>query len=229
MCRTRLKPVRPGGSGMIKSGILLRIILALALCAPVRTEAAKQAADDPRIAAAAAFRGDVYILSGGFGVFSTGLGKLKMQLEQKGVAASLVSYQSWRGISQKIVEHRRQYGRKPIVIIGHSLGANNAILIASALKKKGIQVDLIVSLASTAPMTVPSNVRNVFNFYFESGGWGHIFKGESDFAGRLNNVDMSNRPGMGHFTLDDSAELRDQVVRTVLRYVRPAKSAMAIR
>lgn len=211
---------------MIKSSILLRIFLFLAilLSAPVRGDTAPQT-DDRQ--AAATSQGDVYILSGGFGIFSTGLTKLKTQLQESGVSASLVSYQSWRGVAQKIIEHRRQYGRKPVVIIGHSLGANNAISIANALKKKSIQVDLIVSLASTAPMMVPSNVRNVFNFYFKSGGWGYIFEGESDFAGALNNVDMSNQPGMTHFTLDDSPVLRDEVVRKVLRYVRPAKSAMA--
>jgi acetyl esterase/lipase len=196
------------------------------LCTTVRVEAANQATEDTPIAAANAFQGDVYILSGGFGVFSTGLTKLKMQLQQSGVTASLVSYQSWRGVAQKIVEHHRQYGRKPVVIIGHSLGANNAISIANALKKKSIQVDLIVGLASTAPMMVPSNVRNVFNVYFKSGGWGHIFEGESDFAGALNNMDMSKQPGMTHFNVDDSQALRDQVVRNVLRHVRPAKSAM---
>jgi hypothetical protein len=211
---------------MIRSGILLRIclLLAVALCAPAR---AGTAAGDARTAAAKSFQGDVYILSGGFGVFSTGLGKLKAQLEQKGVAASLLSYQGWRGVSRKIIEHRRQYGRKPVVIIGHSLGANNAILIANALKKEGIQVDLIVSLASTARMTVPSNVRNVVNYYFSSGGWGYIFEGESGFTGNLNNMDMSNHPGVGHFTVDDDQVLRDQVVAKVLRYVRPARSAMA--
>jgi hypothetical protein len=214
---------------MIKSGILLRIclLLAVALCLPVRVEAAKLTADDTRIAAAKTFQGDVYILSGGFGVFSTGLSKLKTQLEQKGVTASLASYQSWRRISQQIVEHRRRYGRKPVVIIGHSLGANNALLIANELKKKGIRVDLIVSFAATAPLSVPSNVRNVVNFYFKTGGWGYVLKGDNDFSGKLNNTDMSNQPGMGHFTLDDSPQVRDQVVRTVLRYVRPASSAMA--
>jgi hypothetical protein len=192
----------------------------------VRAEAQQATDTDQRqLAAAAGFQSDVYILSGGFGVFSTGLGKLKAQLEQKGVDASLVSYQSWRGVSRKIVRHRQQYGRKPVVIIGHSLGANNAILIADDLKKKGVQVDLIVSYASTAPMTVPSNVRNVYNFYFESGGWGYIFTAGSGFGGTLNNVDMSKRPGMTHFNVDDSPDLRDEVVRNVLRYVRPAKAS----
>lgn len=214
---------------MFQSGILLRICLLLALVpfAPVRADSASQAAADARSAAVApAFQGDVYILSGGFGVFSSGLTKLKTQLMEKGVAASLVSYQGWRGVARTIVEHRRQYGRKPIVIIGHSLGANNAILIANSLKKRAIQVDLIVSYAATAPMAVPSNVHNVVNFYFKSRGWGHVFEGESDFVGALNNMDISNQPGMTHFTVDDSQALRDQVVRNVLRYVRPVKSAM---
>jgi len=217
---------------MIKSSILLRIVLlaAIALYAPIHANAAPQAAagDTGTVAAAAPFQGDVYILGGGFGVFSTGLAKLKAQLKEKGVTASLVSYQSWRSVAQKIIDHRSKYGRKPVVIIGHSLGANNAILVANALKKKGIQVDLIVSLASTAPMMVPSNVRNVINFYFKSGGWGGVFQGESDFAGALDNEDMSTQPGVSHFNVDDNPELRDQVVRSVLRYVRPAKSAMAV-
>jgi hypothetical protein len=213
---------------MIKFGILRHISILLALAFTlVGVEAAPQSSSgDAQVAGAATFQGDVFILSGGFGIFSTGLGKLKAQLAREGVAASIVSYQSWRGISQKIAQHRRQYGRKPVVIIGHSLGATNAVLVAQALKKKGVQVDLIVSYAATAPMTVPSNVRNVVNYYFKSGGWGAIFTADSDFSGKLNNVDLSNRPGLGHFTVDDSPELRDQVVRAVVRYVRPAKSAL---
>ncbi len=194
---------------MIKSSILLRIclLLAIVLCTPIRADATQQTSDDTGAAAAATtFQGDIYILGGGFGVFSTGLEKLRIQLQQKGVTASRVSYQSWRMVAQKITEHRGQYGRKPVVIIGHSLGANNAILIANALKKKGIQVDLIVSLASTAPMMVPSNVRNVVNVLFLVRRLGAIFEGEGDFAGNLNNVDMSNHPGIG--ALQQSTTIR---------------------
>ena len=212
---------------MIKSGILLRvcILVAIALCSPVRADAAQQpAAEQPvAVAAAASFQGDVYILGGGFGIFSTGLAKLKTQLKQNGVTATRANYQAWREVAQEIAAHRAKYGRKPVVIIGHSLGANNAVAVANALKTKGIQVDLIVSYAATAPMVVPSNVRNVLNFYFKSGGWGGVFKGGNGFSGSLNNVDMSTRPGMSHFNVDDSPELRDQVVSNVLKYVKPSK------
>ena len=210
---------------MFQSALRLCLFLIVALIGPISAAAAAQQAD--AAAAKPAFQGDVFILKGGYSVFSTGLNQLGAQLKQNGVAASVVSYQSWRSVAQTIIDHRQRYGRKPVVLIGHSLGGNNAILIANTLKKKGIQVDLIVSYASTAEMSVPSNVRNVLNFYFKSGGWGGIYKGESDFNGALTNLDMSTQPGMTHFNIDDNQALRDQVVRNVLRYVRPGKSAMA--
>ena len=213
---------------MTNVGILLRIFLVFAAFQifPVTADAAPRKAEGAAHAAAAAVRVDVYILRGGFGVFSTGLSKLQTQLKAKGVDASIVSYQSWRRVAQKIAHHRGQHGRTPVVIIGHSLGANNTILIANELQKKGIEVDLIVSYASTAPMLVPSNVRNVSNFYFKSGGWGGVFKGASGFAGNLDNIDLSTLPGMTHFNVDDSPQLRELVVRNVLRHFRPAKQAM---
>jgi len=167
------------------------------------------------------FQGDVYLLTGGFGVFSTGLRDLGTQLAQRGVTATQASYQGWRSIARKIADHRQRYGRRPVIIIGHSFGADSAIQIANALKAKGIQVDLIVSYAATTPLTVPSNVRKVLNFYFKSGGWGAVLKGDRDFRGVLDNRDLSGTAGIGHFNVDDNQALRDQVVREVLRYARP--------
>lgn len=207
---------------MINSRTLIGICLATALAL---FNAAESAGAGRESATASSFQGDIYLLTGGLGLFSTGLGGLRTQLAQSGVTASQASYQGWRSIAQKIAAHRQVYGRKPVVIIGHSLGANSAILIANALKAKGIQVDLIVTYAATTPLTVPSNVRNVLNFYFESGGWGAILKGDRDFRGSLDNQDLSGTSGISHFNVDDNQALRDQVVRKVLVYVRPQKQA----
>jgi len=207
---------------MINSRTLIGICLAAALA----LFSAEQGAGAGRErASASSFQGDVYILSGGFGLFSTGLSDLRTQLAGSGIAASQASYQSWRSIAKKIADHRQNHGRKPVVIIGHSLGANSAIMIANYLKSKGIQVDLIVTYAATAPLTVPSNVRNVLNFYFKSGGWGAVLKGDRDFGGSLENEDLSGNSGIGHFNVDDSQALRDRVVRKVLVYVKPQKRA----
>lgn len=211
---------------MTKSASLLRafLLFILALGVPLAAHAAGQATGgaEPAVAAVSAPQSDVYILSGGFGVFSTGLKQLQSKLKQNGVAATIMSYQAWRSTAKRIVANRNKYGPRPVVIIGHSLGADNTVLIANELKKKGIPVDLIVSFASTAPQTVPSNVRNVLNYYFKSGGWGGLFTGAGDFTGALDNRDMSTHSGMSHFNVDDNPGLRDEVVRNVVRVVGPA-------
>jgi pimeloyl-ACP methyl ester carboxylesterase len=171
------------------------------------------------------FRGDVYILRGGAGVFSTGLIKLADKLKQIGIAPTVISHEAWRLAAITIVQHQTQYGRRPVILIGHSLGADSALHIAQMLKKKGVEVDYIGSFAATGTASVPSNVRNVTNFYFKSGGWGAALTQESDFRGTLKNEDMSARYGVNHFTIDDNDALQNEVVRDVLRYARPLKSA----
>lgn len=221
---------------MVRERISLRLLLLLAAahCLPVQGHAAgsaqvaKQAAAPQReqTALAAGAGGDVYILRGGAGVFSTGLLDLSATLKQSGVPSSVISYQAWRSAVQAIIANRQKFGRRPVVIIGHSLGANNAIKMANALQAKGITVDLIVSLASTSAMSVPANVREVDNFYFKVGGWGGLFSPDSGFSGSLSNVDVSVRAGMTHFNIDDDPALRGDIVRSVLRYVQPRKAAM---
>jgi len=207
------------------------MLLAAAHCLPFEAHAAgsalvaKQIEQRQQTAQAAGTGGDVYILRGGAGVFSTGLLELSAALRQSGVASSVISYQAWRSAVQAIIANRQKFGRRPVVIVGHSLGANNAIKMANALQAKGINVDLIVSLASTSALSVPANVREVDNFYFKVGGWGGLFSPESGFSGTLSNEDVSTRRGMTHFNIDDDPALRVDIVRSVLRYVKPQKAA----
>ena len=123
-------------------------------------------------AARAPFQGDVYILLGGAGVFSTGLTTLAGKLERSGVASVVTSHEAWRLAARTILQHQAQYGRKPVVLIGHSLGGDSTLLIAKMLKQKGVKVDYIAIFSATGTASIPSNVRNITNFYFKSGGWG---------------------------------------------------------
>lgn len=222
---------------MVRARNSLRILLLLATTqflaletrAATAAPAAKQTVTEQgeQTAQAAGSGGDVYILRGGAGVFSVGLLQLSASLKQSGVASNVISYQAWRSAVQAIIVNHRKYGRRPVVIIGHSLGANNAIKMANALQAKGINIDLIVSLASTSAMNVPANVGAVDNFYFKVGGWGGLFSPESGFSGSLNNEDVSVREGMTHFNIDDDPALRSEIVRSVLRHVKPQKAAQA--
>lgn len=167
---------------------------------------------------------EIYIFGGGYGVFSTGLAGLADQLSRNGVQPKRLSYAAWRTAEREILANRSKSGRRPIILIGHSLGANSTIELAEALKKQGIQVDFIASFAATTQLAVPSNVRNVTNYYFKSGGWGGIFVEGDGFRGNLDNRDVSVMPGVDHFNIDDNQDLRDEVVRSVVRHASSGRT-----
>src|SRR5690349_5658709 len=84
----------------------------------------------------------VYFLRGLFGVFSTGMDAMDEQLRNKGVKAEAIGHLAWKGAVDKIVADRAAGKPGPLVLVGHSQGANNVIEMARELEKKKIPVDL---------------------------------------------------------------------------------------
>ncbi len=114
----------------------------------------------------------------------------------------------------------QQNPRAPVILIGHSLGANAVIDIAEGLEKHGIRVDYMATFAATAPDPLPGNVRRVVNYYFKRHGWGLPLTPGPRFRGNLDNRDFSDIKDIGHFNIEKQRPLQDEVVRNVLRIVR---------
>ncbi len=170
-------------------------------------------------------RGDVYLLRGFAGVFSRGLDNIGSKLAGRGVKAKVISHSDWVVATNQIIANQKRYGRKPVVLIGHSLGANAIIRMATELKKKRIRVDYMSTFAATSPTLVPSNVRKITNYYFKTDGWGKPVKVARGFRGRLKNIDFSKSSTVGHFNIDKQPRLQAQVINNVLRIVKRRKSA----
>ena len=171
------------------------------------------------------FQGDVYLLRGFAGVFSRGLDNIGSKLEGRGVKAQVIAHTNWLSATNQIIANRKRYGRKPVILIGHSLGANAIIRMATELKKKRIRVDYMATFAATNPGLVPSNVRKITNYYFKTDGWGKPVKVARGFRGRLKNIDFSKSATVGHFNIDKQPRLQAQVINNVLRVVKKQKSA----
>ena len=177
-------------------------------------------------AAARAKRGDVYLLRGFGNVFSRGLDAMGSKLSKSGVSAKVIGHGSWQSAVRQIVKNRKKR-RTPVVLIGHSLGANKALRMAEALAKERIPVSFLVTFAATNPRPVPRNVRKATNYYFESEGWGEKLKRGPGFRGRLKNIDFSKSKTVGHFNIDKQPRLQRQVINNVLRIVGARKRASA--
>lgn len=178
---------------------------------------------NPTLAATRGRRGgrpQVYLLRGLANIFSTGLDEIGRKLRAAGVDAHVEGYSAWRSALNTIVADRQKFGPSPVVLVGHSLGANAIIMLAQALEKRGIRVDYMASFAATSPKPLPPNIKRVVNFYFSSHSWGEALTKSPGFRGKLENRDLSRDRQVNHFNIEKQARLQDEVVSGILRTLR---------
>lgn len=166
--------------------------------------------------------GHVYLLRGLLNVFSLGMDQLAAKLNAAGVEATVHSYPGWSGLTDTMIARYRAGDRSPIILMGHSNGADTTILIARKLQRANVPVALIVNFDPVSPDPVPSNVREVVNYYVPA-GWGRAVQGDQRFRGQLANVNES--ANYNHFNVDKSDELHRKTIAKVLQVIRQPQRA----
>jgi hypothetical protein len=111
--------------------------------------------------------GHVYCMRGFLGVFSTGMDELAKKIDtQLGVSAVSVADEEHYRLQDFLVEkHQEGLLKEPLVLLGHSYGADDQIRVAYTLQEHGIGVDLLVLIDPVTPPKVPANVKRVYNIY----------------------------------------------------------------
>ena len=173
---------------------------------------------------AAAAEPRVLFLRGWFGVFSTGLDGIADDLKAKGVKAEVAGHLYWQTGLTDILKARAAGKAGPIILIGHSQGANNVIDIARGLEAQNIPVDLIITLAPFMQYPVPANVKQAVNYY-QQGGWGAPIEGAPGFHGKIMNVNVNDDPSVTHINIDKSTRVRADIVRMVTSLVKPHEAS----
>jgi pimeloyl-ACP methyl ester carboxylesterase len=149
-------------------------------------------------------------------VFSLGMDELAAKLEAVGVSAEATSYTSWSSLGDSIIARYRAGDHQPIILMGHSYGADMTISLARKLNDSKIPVALIVNFDPTSPAPVPPNVRRVINFYVPT-AWGQPVEGSKRFRGKISNVDESGT--YNHFVIDKAEALHRKAIAAVLQAV----------
>jgi pimeloyl-ACP methyl ester carboxylesterase len=160
--------------------------------------------------------GHVYLMRGLFNVFSLGMDELAAKLEKVGVRAEAVSYTSWSSLADSITAQYRAGNREPVILMGHSYGADTTISLARKLNANRVPVALIVNFDPTAPDRVPPNVRRIINFYVPT-AWGRPVEPGKQFRGSLSNLNESG--AYNHFVIDKADALHRQAIAAVLQAV----------
>ena len=165
---------------------------------------------------AAESRAHVYLLRGLMNIFSLGMDTLAEQLNRRGVYATVHGYGEWQSLADRAAVDFKAGKEGPIILIGHSLGADAVMEMAAYLGRKGIPVALVVPFDGTQSFAASDNVARVLNLTQRD--YAYMRKGPG-FHGTLNNVDVSSDPSIDHINIDKSPRLHARVVSEVLAVV----------
>lgn len=153
----------------------------------------------------------VYLLRGLLNVFSLGMDSLAAELQSAGISATVANHTLWQGMADEITANYRAGRRGPIVLVGHSLGADAVMFMAEYLGQKGVPVSLIVPFDGRNPHAASANVARVLNFYKDEDV--RITRGVG-FHGELNNYYAAD-PNVTHLNIDKNPRFHAMVVNKV--------------
>jgi hypothetical protein len=166
----------------------------------------------------------VYLLRGWFGVFSTGLDTLGAKLRGKGIKTESVGHLAWKTMVSDIIKWHATGDSGPLVLVGHSQGANNVIDMARLLQRENISVDLLVTLAPAMQNPVPRNVVRAINYY-NSPGWGAAITADAGYRGELTNINLGGDIGLYHMAIDKNPEVQAEIEGAILAVRQPQPQA----
>ena len=156
----------------------------------------------------------VVLLRGWFGIFSTGLDSVADQLRAQGIRAEVAGHLSWSAEVAEILRERSAGQTGPLVLVGHSQGANNVIDMARSLESHNITVDLLVTLSPFLQNPIPANVVKAINYY-QAPGWGQPIVADHGFHGKIINVDLADDLTITHISIDKSARVQAEILHEI--------------
>ena len=154
----------------------------------------------------------VYLFRGLADVFSTGMDTLASELGRHGIEASSHSHTDWKTIANSIVADYKAGRVGPIVLVGHSLGADAVMEMADYLGDRSVPVALLVPFDGTQSFPVPANVSRMINFTQRD--YARMRPGPG-FRGSLTNVDLSGDKDIDHLNIDKVPRLHLRVIDAV--------------
>jgi alpha-beta hydrolase superfamily lysophospholipase len=161
--------------------------------------------------AAASSAPQVYLMRGFMNVFSYGMDSLAAELRAAGMSATVGSYAEWQAVAREIAANYKAGHRGPIVLVGHSFGADAVMDMGQYLGEMGVPVALIIPFDGTYPHAASANVAHVLNIYRSADA--KITRGPG-FRGEITNYPVPD-DGVGHTNIDKVPRLHSMVINRI--------------
>jgi len=187
--------------------------------------AVRHVSDQPRI-------GNVYLIRGWRDLYSAGIDQLADDLRASGVSAQVYRDAQWRDLARALKQaYSVNADHEPLVLIGFSYGADDALRVAEELLRRGLPVDLVITIDPVTPPRVPENVVTCYDYYQTNGVWDAFpwLRGvplSRSGVGKLVNVDLRKsrpdlvEPNTSHSNIASNPKLRQEIVARVLEVCR---------
>ncbi|TPW30099.1 hypothetical protein FJU08_12295 [Martelella alba] len=165
--------------------------------------------------------GQIYLFRG-LEFFSRGFFPLNKKLAAQGIDATVFTVADDKWLAREIARnYRASPDNRPIILVGHSLGANAVISVAEDLDALGIPVALTITLDTTDrnPL-IPANVTRAVNFFTDGKVlWRKISPGPG-FTGTLENIDVrtpeyGGQRSMNHIDMEDKPVIHDAIIALI--------------
>lgn len=169
--------------------------------------------------------GEVYLMRGLADVFSRGIDRMAKDMRGRGFDAVNFSYKHWRPVADNIVARN---GRKkvsyPIIIMGHSLGANESSKFANYLASRGVRVSLVVAFDPVETGHVGKQIGEVINYYLPKKRADNRILAQDGFDGKLENIDVTVDDAITHTNVEKNAEFQSNSIGKALALTKVKKS-----
>ncbi len=175
----------------------------------------------------------VYLFRGLANVFSLGMDDMSKELTSRGIPNKVLNHANWPRVAADITAKYKANPKqtRPVVLVGHSLGANAVLVMSQQLVRNGVPVDLVVTFDPTTKGPVSPGVRRYLNLYQSNNGWSSELEVPAGAGKRVVNSDVRKRDDikaqLSHFDIDKNRVLHQQVVSDIARLVgvRPKPQA----
>jgi hypothetical protein len=154
----------------------------------------------------------VYLLRGFLNVFSLGMDDLATKLQADGVSATVMNHAEADVVTSRIMTTYNAGDHGPVVLIGHSLGADAIVGVADALAHYNIPIAVMVLFDGTEPHQIPANVATAINYTKH-----FMIAPESGSRGAVSNVDLSGDASIDHLSIDTVPSLQVQTLNYILQ------------